>query len=66
MTIKEEMEIAKKTCTALDLTKQLDKLKSDDGGIDYVKVDKLISQLREFGPYYEHILYTVLLGIQKK
>jgi hypothetical protein len=64
MTVKEQMEQAAKTCTAMDLTRQLDRLKREDGGIDYVKLEKLISQLNGFGPYYKHILETIVANLK--
>jgi hypothetical protein len=48
----------------MDLTRQLDRLKREDGGIDYVKLEKLISQLNGFGPYYKHILETIVANLK--
>jgi hypothetical protein len=64
MTIKEQMEQAAKTCTAMDLTRQLDRLKAEDGSIDYDKVERLIKQLNEFGPYYKGILQTIVASLK--
>lgn len=64
MTIKEQMEQAAKTCTACDLTKPLDRLKNEDGSIDYTKVEKLIKQLNEFGPYYKGILEIIVANLK--
>lgn len=64
MTIKEQMEQADKTCTAFDLTRQLDRLKGDDGSVDYDKVERLIKQLNEFGPYYKGILETIVANLK--
>jgi hypothetical protein len=64
MTIKEQMEQAANTCTAMDLTKQLDRLKNSDGSVDYDKVEKLINQLNEFGPYYKGILQTIVANLK--
>lgn len=64
MNIKEQMEQASKTCTAMDLTKNLDRLKGEDGSIDYDKVERLIKQLNEFGPYYKGILETIVMNLK--
>jgi hypothetical protein len=63
-TIGQEIEEAKKSCTARDLTTSLDRLKAEDGSIDYDKVEKLIKQLNEFGPYYKGILETIVLNLK--
>jgi len=64
MTIKEQMEQASETCTAMDLTRQLDRLKGEDGSVDYDKVERLIKQLNEFGPYYKGILETIIANLK--
>lgn len=64
MTIKEQMEQASKTCTAMDLTMQLDRLKDDSGHVDYNKVERLIKQLNDFGPYYKGILETIVANLK--
>ena len=63
-TIGRGMEESKKTCTALDLTASLDRLKAGDGSIDHDKVEKLIKQLSEFGPYYKGILEAIVLNLK--
>jgi hypothetical protein len=64
MTIKEQMDQAAKTCTAMDLARQLDRLKNSDGYVDNDKVEKLINQLNEFGPYYKGILETIVANLK--
>jgi hypothetical protein len=64
MTIKEQMEQASETCTAMDLIRQLDRLKGEDGSVDYDKVERLIKQLNEFGPYYKGILETIIANLK--
>ena len=46
------------------LIRQLDRLKGEDGSVDYDKVERLIKQLNEFGPYYKGILETIIANLK--
>lgn len=63
-TVGEQIREAKETCTAMDLTTPLDRLKKSDGSLDYLKLEKLIKQLREFGPYYGEVLEIIAMNIK--
>ena len=64
-TIAEQMKEARETCTAMDLTVPLDRLKKSDGSLDHVKLTNLILQLRKFGPYYRDVLEIIALNLKE-
>lgn len=65
-TIGQEIKEASETCTATDLTRPLDRLKNDDGSLDEMKLRKLISQLKAFGPYYKDVLNIIVNNLNDK
>lgn len=64
MTVGEQLAAASKTCTAMDIARQLDKLKNEDGFLDQSKLIALINQLNEFGPYYADIIKYMALKLK--
>ena len=62
--MEKKLNEAKNTCTGLDIARQLDKLKSQEGAVDHVKVEKLINQLNQFGPFYRDLLKTIAANLK--
>jgi hypothetical protein len=65
-TLREDLNEANSTCTALELSKQLDKLRDIHGAVDQAKIEKLINQLQGYGPFYKDILCTIAEGLSAK
>ncbi len=58
-TIAEQLKEAQTKCNAYEISKQMDKLKNDEGFLDCEKLQKFVYELKKFGPYYHDLFRNI-------